>query len=98
MYATIQKRRLIYVVCVVILVLVAATALAAPKFAEPPVGTWSGQLDDETVVILTVTADGGLYLQGVSTTPANAMTAQRNSVVRTRRISRNSFGWMSPTE
>ena len=31
-------------------------------------------------------------------TPANAMTDQRNSVVRTRRIARNCFGWMSSSE
>ena len=33
-----------------------------------------------------------------TSTPRQAISAQRNSIVRTLRMARNSAGWMSPTE
>jgi hypothetical protein len=33
-----------------------------------------------------------------ASTPAQAITAQRNSIVRTLRMARNSAGWISPIE
>ena len=33
-----------------------------------------------------------------TSTPTQAISAQRNSIVRTLRMARNSAGWISPTE
>ena len=66
MYASASKRRFAYFLCVMILVIAATFALATPRQADPPLGTWNGQLNDRTAVTLTLTEDGGFFLDGTS--------------------------------
>jgi hypothetical protein len=45
------------------------SVFATPKYADPPVGIWTGKLDDGRTVTLTLTEDGGIRLDGVTSTP-----------------------------
>jgi len=68
MSAMFSWRRFTCVLCPVILVMIAAAVYATvPTFADPPVGSWTGKLDDGTVVTLTAMADGVFHLEGRST-------------------------------
>lgn len=45
----------------------APPSVAPPNAALPPIGTWSGQTDDDRSVSMAMTEDGGFYLKGTTT-------------------------------
>jgi hypothetical protein len=69
MNAIAKHPRSLYAVCLVLVVILAAAVFATPKYADPPVGLWSGTLDDGRTVTLTLIEDGGIRLDGVLNAP-----------------------------